>query len=204
MDINIAGRHIAINDELKEQLSAQLEEAVEKLKSPVISAEVEFASNEAKASSAAPIRCEITLFGKGPVIRAGGAADDKVAAFEIALEKLKSQLRKAADRRKARRGLRVQDLAFVEEASTTLSVDGEKAPKSETRKIAGLEVEGDGPLVVREKQFSSAPLSLAQALDEMELVGHDFFLYVDAETALPSVVYRRKAYNYGVLHLSVA
>jgi len=69
--------------------------------------------------------------------------------------------------------------------------------------VAGVEVSGDGPLVVREKNFSSPPLTLSQALDEMELVGHDFFLYVDADTGLPSVVYHRKAYDYGVLHLTV-
>ena len=67
----------------------------------------------------------------------------------------------------------------------------------------GLEVQGDGPPVVREKFFEATPLSLAQALDEMELVGHDFFLYVDAETGAPSVAYRRKAYDYGVIHLSI-
>ena len=64
-------------------------------------------------------------------------------------------------------------------------------------------VNGDGPLVVREKEFETVPLSLAQALDEMELVGHDFFLYQDSVTGKPSVVYRRKAYNYGVIHLNV-
>ena len=72
-----------------------------------------------------------------------------------------------------------------------------------THRVAGLEVTGDGPLVVREKRFSTAPLTLAQALDEMELVGHDFFLYVDAESGAPSVVYRRRAYDYGVIHLDL-
>ena len=61
-----------------------------------------------------------------------------------------------------------------------------------------------GPLVVRVKEFDAEALTLAQALDEMELVGHDFFLYVDADTREPSVVYRRKAYNYGVIHLNVS
>ncbi|MEA5634473.1 MAG: sigma 54 modulation/S30EA ribosomal C-terminal domain-containing protein, partial [Cutibacterium granulosum] len=66
------------------------------------------------------------------------------------------------------------------------------------------EVTGDGPLYVKEKVFRTEPLTLAQALDEMELVGHDFFLYVDAESGRPSAVYRRrKGYNYGVIHLDV-
>ena len=57
--------------------------------------------------------------------------------------------------------------------------------------------------MVREKNFEATPLTLAQALDEMELVGHDFFLYVDADTGAPSVVYHRKAYDYGVIHLTM-
>ena len=84
-----------------------------------------------------------------------------------------------------------------------VAVPQQDETRPEIRKIAGLEVHGDGPLVVREKLFKATPLTLAQALDEMELVGHDFFLYVDAETGAPSVVYRRKAYDYGVIHLEV-
>ena len=79
----------------------------------------------------------------------------------------------------------------------------ENEPEEPTYEVAGLVVNGDGPLVVREKEFETVPLSLAQALDEMELVGHDFFLYQDSATGKPSVVYRRKAYNYGVIHLNV-
>ncbi|WP_344922710.1 sigma 54 modulation/S30EA ribosomal C-terminal domain-containing protein, partial [Plantactinospora mayteni] len=59
----------------------------------------------------------------------------------------------------------------------------------------------DGPLVVREKTHTAAPMGLDQALYEMELVGHDFYLFVDIETKQPSVVYRRHAYDYGVIRL---
>ncbi|MDU5842755.1 MAG: sigma 54 modulation/S30EA ribosomal C-terminal domain-containing protein, partial [Cutibacterium avidum] len=74
-----------------------------------------------------------------------------------------------------------------------------------TRKIAGdVEVTGDSPIYVKEKVFQAVPLTLAQALDEMELVGHDFFLYLDQDSKQPSVVYRRKkGYNYGVIHLDL-
>ena len=61
----------------------------------------------------------------------------------------------------------------------------------------------DGPMFVREKVHEAAPINLDQALYEMELVGHDFYLFVDAETAQPSVVYRRRAYDYGVIRLAV-
>ena len=67
-----------------------------------------------------------------------------------------------------------------------------------------MEVTGDSPIYVKEKVFQAVPLTLAQALDEMELVGHDFFLYLDQDSKQPSVVYRRKkGYNYGVIHLDL-
>ena len=61
----------------------------------------------------------------------------------------------------------------------------------------------DGPMYVREKVHDATPITLDQALYEMELVGHDFYLFVDAETSQPSVVYRRRAYDYGVIRLAV-
>jgi ribosomal subunit interface protein len=196
VDITISTRRCTISDEVRDEVERALTEAIGKVKSRVIAAEVEFT-----AAQAGMTRCEITLRGKGPVIRGAGLAEEKMVAFDGALRKLDTQLRKAADRRKSRRGLRVADLGVVPVVAEPVA----PAPKSVvlTSTVAGIEVAGDGPLVVREKDFQAAPLTLAQALDEMELVGHDFFLYVDAQTGRPSVVYHRKAYNYGVIHLEV-
>ena len=200
MDITITARRCTINDTIREDVERELTEAVGKLGTRVIGAEVEFTGSEAKTEGT---RCEITLRGKGPVIRGIGVADEKMLAFDGALKKLDVQLRKAADRRKSRRGLRVADLGLIPELTLATPVEPEP-PAVKVSKVAGVEVVGDGPLVVREKSFPAVPLTLAQALDEMELVGHDFFLYVDAESGKPSVVYRRKAYDYGVIHLDVA
>lgn len=204
MDVSITGRHLTINETQREQITQRLNTVIAKLRDRVSRAEVEFTSNSTKGDPNDDIRCEITLRSRGPVIRASAQASDKTVAFDKAEERLITQLRKAADRRKRHRGLRgVKDLTemgFEPLASAEpVSVETEVV----TRKVAGIEVAGDGPLVVREKKFTSAPLTLAQALDEMELVGHDFFLYVDAETKLPSVVYRRRAYDYGVIHLEI-
>ena len=70
------------------------------------------------------------------------------------------------------------------------------------RKVGPLTVVGDGPLVVREKSHPAAPMTLDQALYEMELVGHDFYLFIDKENDEPAVVYRRKGYDYGVIRLT--
>ena len=205
MDIVVSGRRLQVTEEFRQSVIERLEREVSKLTDQVQRIEVEFSAGEGKFASLTT--AEITMRTKGrPVIRAAGAAEDKRSAFDAAFEKLRSQLRRAADRRKARRGLRAQDLASLAIVSAPQIAPEalvEEPRPGDTRMVAGMEVSGDGPLVVREKYFSSPPLTLAQALDEMELVGHDFFLYVDAETGLPSVVYHRQAYDYGVLHLDV-
>jgi len=198
MDVTITGRKIQITDSFREQVAkkmAELDSRVDK----VIRAEVQ-AQAEPRGSAEA-VRVEITLVGKGPVVRAEALADDKTQAFDEAFDHLKTRLRKAQDRRRTHRNLR--KVGFVEPAPETPAPKPEKEPHVAVKKVGGLEIQGDGPMVVREKLFMSTPLTLAQALDEMELVGHDFFLYMDADSSLPSVVYRRKAYDYGVIHLKV-
>ena len=168
----------------------------------MIRVEVEFSATDGTKNPSDAVEVQITLRSRGPVVRAEAKANDKTLAFEQAFDRLKVQLRKAADRRKTHRGLRTA--IFAEEpASAPVPEETENEPEEPTYEVAGLVVNGDGPLVVREKEFETVPLSLAQALDEMELVGHDFFLYQDSATGKPSVVYRRKAYNYGVIHLNV-
>ncbi len=75
------------------------------------------------------------------------------------------------------------------------------AAADEGEPIVPIEMEGEGPLVVREKTHKADPMTIDQALLEMELVGHDFYLFRDKENGLPSVVYRRRGYHYGVLRL---
>ena len=202
MDVVVTGRHCTISPELKELVRDRII-TVERLRDRVIRVEVEFSAADGTKNPSDAVEVQITLRSKGPVVRAEAKANDKTLAFEQAFDRLKAQLRKAADRRKTHRGLRAA--IFTEELASApepkkLEVEPEDV---NTYEVAGLVVNGDGPLVVREKEFETVPLSLAQALDEMELVGHDFFLYQDSATGKPSVVYRRKAYNYGVIHLNV-
>jgi hypothetical protein len=125
---------------------------------------------------------------------------------------MEMRLRRAADRRRSHRGRHAPASVPTSIASlsgrngTAERVDVEQAPEPAPtqRKQAGpIEVEGEGPLVVREKLHQANPMGLDQALYEMELVGHDFYLFVDSDTKLPSVVYRRRGYDYGVIRLDV-
>ena len=198
MDVVVASRHCQLTDAFRDHVSEKLN-SLEKLKERIIRAEVMVTCSEAKRQPEQAVRVEITLNGKGPVVRAEAAADDKMVAFEHALDRLKTQLLRASDRRKVHHGLRGgASVKALEPTPVEATIED-----TDVRTVAGIEVHGDGPLVVREKNFTSSPLTLAQALDEMELVGHDFFLYLDASSSQPSVVYRRKAYDYGVIHLEV-
>ena len=135
------------------------------------------------------------------------AAEDKAAALDGAMLKLQGQLRKAADRRRIHHGSRAP--MSLAEATSAPDVAAEAEQSSEgahgdplVHREGPLEVVGDGPLVVREKTHRTTPMTLDQALYEMELVGHDFYLFLDKATDQPSVVYRRRGYDYGVIRLA--
>jgi hypothetical protein len=113
-------------------------------------------------------------------------------------------LRKAADRRRVHRGRRTP--LSVGQALSAVDVVGGPEVEEDVaveRQVGPITVTGDGPLVVREKSHAASPMTLDQALYEMELVGHDFYLFVDKESEKPSVVYRRRGYDYGVISLEL-
>jgi ribosomal subunit interface protein len=155
------------------------------------------------------IRVELTAFSKGPVIRAEAAAGDKMAALDMAVDKMASQMRRAADRKRVHRGRHTptsvaEALAGIEpEPNGTAPAEAAQGEETE-RRVGPITVMGDGPLVVREKSHPADPMTLDQALYEMELVGHDFYLFVDKESERPSVVYRRHGYDYGVISLDLS
>jgi ribosomal subunit interface protein len=176
---------------------------LERFARKVIRIDVEVSKETNPRRSDESHRIELTVHSKGPVVRAEAAADDRYAALDLAVDRLQTRLRKAADRRRVHHGTRTP----LSVARATAAVDG-AAPATTGPTPAPAEVTepaaaGDGPMVVREKTHVAKPMSLDQALYEMELVGHDFYLFVDAETTMPSVVYRRRGYDYGVIHLDV-
>ncbi len=149
-------------------------------------------------------RIEITARGKGPVVRAEACADSFYPALELAVEKLESRLRRLKDRRRVHHGDKTP--ISVSEATAGLideslfSANGSIAHDHSADELAG-EAAGPGH-VVRTKQHPAIPMTVDDALYQMELVGHDFFLFQDKETDRPSVVYRRHAFDYGLIRLA--
>ncbi|HIT74942.1 MAG TPA: ribosome-associated translation inhibitor RaiA [Candidatus Avipropionibacterium avicola] len=203
MDVVVKGHHLSVTDGFRSYVTERITR-LEKLEQRAIRIEVKVSADNNKGTPTDDCRAEITLIGRGPAVRAEAQAEDKQVAFDKALDKLIAQLRKAADRKRVHRGKRTPKSVQAATADLNGVVQAEAEEESDVQVVAGMTVEGDGPLVVREKVHQSPPMTLDQALYEMELVGHDFYLFVEAESHRPSVVYRRKGYDYGVIHLETA
>jgi ribosomal subunit interface protein len=204
VEVVVTGRHI----ELSERYRAHVEEKLGRLEKHdhrIIRVQVEVEHERNPRQHDRAVRLELTAYSKGPVIRAEACAADKMAALDIALDKMASQMRRAADRRRVHHGRHApvsvgQAMAEQNGAAIEEPIDDSVITD---RQVGPITVTGDGPLVVREKTHPANPMTLDQALYEMELVGHDFYLFVDKESERPSVVYRRRGYDYGVISLDV-
>jgi ribosomal subunit interface protein len=208
MDIVLNSRHCELTDEFRVHAEEKLAR-LEKHDHRVIRVEVEVEKERNPRQSDRAVRVELTAFSKGPVVRAEAAAEDKVAALDQALDRMAAQMRRAADRRRVHRGRHTpvsvaRALAGVEPSPNGVDPASGTDEADGPRSVGPITVLGDGPLVVREKTHAASPMTLDQALYEMELVGHDFFLFVDKESERPSVVYRRRGYDYGVITLDLS
>nr|WP_234380438.1 ribosome-associated translation inhibitor RaiA [Streptomyces sp. CMB-StM0423] len=220
VDIVVKGRKTEVPERFRRHVAEKLKlDKIQKFDGKVISLDVEVSKEHNPRLADRCDRVEITVHSRGPVVRAEAAAADPYAALDLATAKLEARLRKQHGKRKTRRPGKdrrtAAEVGDVVAHAAQLTDDGElTTPSMETtaesellqsgsrlHRRGPLEVDGDGPLVVREKTHAAPPMTLDQALYEMELVGHDFYLFVDSDKKLPSVVYRRHAYDYGVIHL---
>ena len=153
---------------------------------------------------------ELTLTGRGPLVRAEATDADKFAALDLAVDKLCEQLRRAKDKRVDARN-HPRGAKFEKGSGELSGIDVQPASLDVMRAVAtgeipiitGNEEEADyTPVVIRTKEFEPEWMAVEEAVDRMELVGHDFFLFIDARTDHPSVVYRRKGWDYGVISLT--
>ena len=286
MEITFKGRHTSVPERFRRHATAKLAK-LEKLDHNAIRIDVEVSTERNPRQADRSERVELTIRSRGPAVRAEAAADDRYAALDLAFAKLEGRLRKAAERRKVRRGdltVRSTDAltavaagpadarAIATEAAALADVaipamprpddaavlagtpvgrkaNGKGSGKPSTRAAARvgsrpsgqrrpeavvplpafpqdagpghdfdgfrdeaeaeatvsgvlpMQMVGDGPLIVREKFHSSHPMTIDEALLEMELVGHDFFAYHDSGCGKFSVIYRRRGYDYGVIRL---
>jgi ribosomal subunit interface protein len=200
MDVVVTGRHCELSDRFRSHVTEKLSR-LEKHDHRIIRVQVEVEQERNPRQADRAVRVELTAFSKGPVIRAEAAAEEKMGALDLALDKMAAQMRRAADRRREHKHKhdRVADLL---DAGLDAGPAADDAVDT-VRQVGPITVTGEGPLVVREKTHAATAMTLDQALYEMELVGHDFYLYVDKDTERPCVVYRRRGYDYGVISLDL-
>ena len=230
MEIVVTARHTEVSGRFRRHLEEKLAK-VEQLAPKVQRLEVGISHEPNKRQADACDRIEITLRGKGPVVRAEACAGDPYSALDQATTKLLERLRRAGDRKKVHHGSQ-HHMASVREATSSLEPlplaggvsedqqelpldgagisavpaadDGMPDPVGGTpSEDAGAEwALGESPVLIREKVHVARPMALDEALTEMELVGHDFYLFTDSTTGCPSVVYRRRGWSYGVIRLA--
>ena len=212
MDITLAAHNVAIPERFRDYVSEKSDKVVA-LADRGKTLQVKVSRENSSRGPASEDVVELTVIGKGPVIRAEARSNDKYVAFDQALDHLLTRLRRAKEKRMVHHGRQRQESLSELSASGFSDIDVTPASVEVLRSVAtgsipvvaegtqGASEEGDTPVVIRRKVFPAQAMSAEEALDHMELVGHDFFLFMDSESAAPSVVYRRKGWDYGVISL---
>ena len=196
MEIVVRGRNVVVPEHYRLHVAEKLVK-LERYDHKIIRTDVELQHERNPRQNGSCQHVEITCRTKGPVVRSEACAEDFYKALDLAADKLERRFRHAADRRRIHHGRRApQSLATLPAAPPLAD-----APREES--ILAEERADDGPgRVVRTKEHPAKPMSVDQALFEMELVGHDFYLFQDADSGRASVVYRRHAYDYGLIRLT--
>lgn len=205
MEITVTGRRTEVPERFRRHIEEKMSK-VAQLDSRVSRCEVVVSHEPNPRQAKAAERVEITCRARRKVFRAEASADEPYAALDLAMGRLLERMRRRNDKRRVHRG-RQRPLS-VAEATAGLPTD-EILPQSngttETVRSDAAKVGGDEdcPIELREKTHQTHPMPVDEALSQMELVGHDFYLYHDTETDKAAVVYRRQGWSYGVIHLDV-
>jgi ribosomal subunit interface protein len=211
VDIVVKGRNVEVPDHFRVHVAEKLGKVV-RYDQKLIRIDVELFHERNRRQSDNCQRVEITCVSRGPVVRAEACAADFYSALDTATTKLDARLRRAADRRRVHRGRRTP--VSVAAATAGLPRDDSSALATLPARSSGSDEDG-GPMpgvedfddkpwhIVREKEHPGEPMTVDDALFQMELVGHDFYLFNDKDSGRPSVVYRRKGYDYGIIGLAM-
>ena len=211
MEIVVTGRHTQIKQRFRDVVESKMNRvtaiAPDAQRVQIV---LSHEGNPRQADTAK--RVEITVIAGRTVVRAEASSADEFSALDMALDKLTLRLRRTRDRRKDhRRGYSdpvpvdlgvVEPTPEVEEPVEVPNNSPAEAVAAELGPGESVEVQvGDTPIVIRRKKHIAEPMTKDEAQNEMELIGHAFFLIVNKETGRPSVVYHRHGWSYGVFEI---
>jgi putative sigma-54 modulation protein len=179
--LQVKGKNVEVSDSLRTYAQEKLGK-LDKNLNDAARLEVELAEEKNPSISDNQI-AEGTIWTKGPVLRARESSPDMRASIDMLVEKLERQARRYRDKR--RRG----------------PTRNSAAPEAETIPVVADE---EAPVIVKTKQFPVKPMTPEEAVLQLELIGHDFFVFQNAETTDVNVVYRRRDGDYGLIEPQIA
>jgi putative sigma-54 modulation protein len=177
MQLQVKGRNLEVSDAIRSYAEQKLAKLERQLKDPRV--ELELAVERNPSISASQV-AEATIWTKGPVLRAREASADMHASIDQLVEKLERQVTRYRTRGRSRRRRAARANGPAPDAVPTLSEEAE-------------------PVIVKTKNFSVTPLSPQDAVLQLELVGHDFFVFRNDDSGDVNVVYRRRDGQYGLI-----
>jgi len=198
-EVQVTGRNVEVPDHYRVYVAQKLAR-LERFDRSIYRFDVELEHERNRRQRKNCQHVEITARGRGPVVRGEGCADSFYGAFEAAVHKLENRLRRSKDRRKVHYGDKTP--VSLHQATAVVDAVAAFAPNKDAAVEQGAVEDHEPGRIVRTKDHPAKPMTVDDALYEMELVGHDFFLFQDKETDRPSVVYRRHAYDYGLIRLA--
>jgi len=221
MDIVVKGRNVEVPDHYRVHVADKLDR-LERYDRKIVAFDVELSHEPNRRQLKSCQRVEITTTVRGQVIRAEACAADFYGALDAAVSKLETQLRRCHDRRKVHYGRRAPApaavaaaapdgalrsrsgarTALLEPAPLPADLGEPQVPEQRAADDDAAEAIAEPGRIVRRKEHPGKPMTVDQALYEMELVGHDFYLFSDVDSGRPSVVYRRRGFDYGVIALA--
>lgn len=202
VELVVHGRHTDVSTRFRDQVSEKVAR-VDRFGIQISRVDVELSKENNPRLAERAFQVEITCRNSGPVIRAEAHAVDKYSAMDLAIAKLEEQLRRAHDRsRHHYRNTRAKKNGIsAPAASSNGHSSAPVADEVELEDLTDDEVFALGPVVVRQKVHDTSPMSIEEAVTQMELVDHDFFLFQELETNAPAVVYRRRGFDYGLIRI---
>lgn len=189
MDVTVSGRKMPVSDSLRDYAESKIGGAVEQLDVDAIACEIVL-YREKNPANPLPAICEVTVIMKGHVARVEESEEDMFAAIDVAAAKIARQLRKFKTRIKDKRKKKTEQ---------DIKIEREDAHPETDLDLDKLMEELSDNEIVRRKKVKYTPLTEDEAMVQMDLLGHDFFVYTDRDTGEVSILYRRSDGSYGLL-----
>jgi ribosomal subunit interface protein len=197
MDIVVVGKHGSIDARLR-SLTVEKVERVNKFANDVRRIEVDYAHHPTRRADDSHT-CEILVHVRQHLVKGSAAAADYLVALDRALDKVEQQMRRLHERRVGRRnGTRARDGARAAANGAGALVADDRGPETAADETA-VDEDAHARALVKTKQFSVKPMDVEEATLQMELLGHDFFLFTNAESGVASVIYRRRDGRLGLI-----